>query len=236
MFCGGFSGMMCDVGLSYAYRYAEISQAYPMARALPVVMTAVITLIFGFGRPLGMYALLGMSVIFAGCVIMPLRSWSALKLSSYCNKGMYGILLAACGTTAYTIIDGFGIKGMLEFTGETHRIAGAGVYSCCREFFVLCTLLPVSFLTTGERKYLHFDLMKHIQPYAAGFFAGGAYLLVLISMGFVTNVSYVQAFRQMSLPIGVFLGVFILKEHVTYQKVTAILLILGGLAAVYLLQ
>ena len=34
---GGLCGMLGDIGFSYAYRYADISQAYPMARALPVL-------------------------------------------------------------------------------------------------------------------------------------------------------------------------------------------------------
>src|SRR5574344_1512707 len=35
---GGLSGAFCDIGLSYAYRYADISVAYPVARAMPVIM------------------------------------------------------------------------------------------------------------------------------------------------------------------------------------------------------
>ena len=39
-----------------------------------------------------------------------------------------------------------------------------------------------------------------------------SYPLVLISMAFAANVSYIVAFRQISVPIGVVFGVWIFKE------------------------
>ena len=54
-------------------------------------------------------------------------------------------------------------------------------------------------------------------------------MLVLIAMNFVTNVSYVQAFRQIGLLIGMLEGIFILKEKCTVPKIVGITLILSGL-------
>ena len=62
--------------------------------------------------------------------------------------------------------------------------------------------------------------------------ATSAYILVLLAMHFVTNVSYVQAFRQMSLPLGAFLGIAFLKEKATSPKLAGLTLIVGGLIAV----
>lgn len=53
-------------------------------------------------------------------------------------------------------------------------------------------------------------------------------------MGYVTNVSYIQAFRQLSLPIGLLLGILILKERATFQKIAGLALILTGLFLVAL--
>ena len=71
---GGLCGMVCDIGLSRAYRLADISLAYPLARALPVLMTAVTTIIFGIGKAPSPLALVGMAIIMAGCVMMPMKS------------------------------------------------------------------------------------------------------------------------------------------------------------------
>lgn len=70
---GGMSGMVCDLGLSMAYRRADVSLAYPLARALPVLLTAGVTLALGLGTPPGYVALGGMAVIFCGCLLMPLK-------------------------------------------------------------------------------------------------------------------------------------------------------------------
>jgi len=232
--CGGLFGMIGDIGFSYAYRYADISQAYPMARALPVLLTAVVTGIFGFGKHLTPFVFAGIGIIFIGCILMPLPGWRRFRLSAYWNRGMYGILLAAVATTGYTIVDSFGIHAMMSFAPETNRIAGAGTYSCLRELAAFISLSFAAVLKSKERKHLTKDMLCHFQPYLAGFFAGIAYLLVLVAMGYVTNVSYVQAFRQLSLPIGLLLGILILKEHATFQKIAGMILILSGLLAVFL--
>lgn len=53
-------------------------------------------------------------------------------------------------------------------------------------------------------------------------------------MAYVTNVSYIQAFRQMSLPLGFFAGILILKESHSTPKVFGIVLIVLGLIMVSL--
>ena len=231
---GGVSGMICDIGLGYAYRTTDISQAYPMARALPVLFTAFATELFGIGKPLSPLALAAMGVIFLGCVLLPLPDWRNFRLNTYCSRGMLGILLAAIGTTCYTIADGYGVPQLAKAFPECPSLLAAGCYSFWREAAAFCALMfGVRFLP-GERAYFTRGVWRQVQPYLAGFFAGSAYVLVLCAMKFVTNVSYVQAFRQISLPIGVLLGVIFLKERLNRQKLLAILLILGGLAAVSL--
>ena len=232
---GGVSGMICDIGLGYAYRNSDISLAYPMARALPVLFTAFATQCFGIGRALSLPVLAAMTVIFLGCVLLPLPDWRRLRLSAYCNKGMFGMLLAAVGTTCYTIADGYGVPRMAAAAPDCPALLAAGCYSFWREAAAFCVLNLGAVLLPGERPYYTRDLWRQVQPYLAGLFAGCAYVLVLWAMKYVTNVSYVQAFRQISLPIGVVFGVVFLKERLSLRKITAILLILGGLAAVSLL-
>ena len=48
-------------------------------------------------------------------------------------------------------------------------------------------------------------------------------------MFFVTNVSFVQAFRQLSLPVGALLGFIILKEKVSILRLIALTVIMIGL-------
>ena len=55
------------------------------------------------------------------------------------------------------------------------------------------------------------------------------YSLVLISMAHVSNVSYVVAFRQLSIPLGVIFGLIFLKEPRFYAKFMGTFIIFIGL-------
>ena len=59
----------------------------------------------------------------------------------------------------------------------------------------------------------------------------GSYL-VLAAMTKVTQLSFLQAFRQMSLPIGLLLGIIILKEPAHRPKIAGITLIVTGLVLI----
>ena len=232
---GGLSGVFCDIGLIMAYRNCDISLAYPMARALPVFFTMLATSLFGWGKTLTILAIIGMIVIFAGCLVMafsngPKDTAMKDKLKSL-KKGLIGILIAALGTTSYTIVDKFGVDAMVNFAPNTTKLQAAGTYSCIREFFAMTTmwLLVLIRKAQGEEKGYLRDLMKHYHPYLAGFFAALAYVLILVAMNSVTNVSFVQAFRQLSLPFSAFLGFLILKEKITPIRWIALILIMLGL-------
>ena len=58
------------------------------------------------------------------------------------------------------------------------------------------------------------------------------YTLVLISLGFVSNVSYVVAFRQISVPLGTVLGILILKEPAYVSKYIGVVVVFAGLVLV----
>ena len=147
---------------------------------------------------------------------------------------MLGILLAAIATTGYTITDSFGVQNILRYAPEAGQLGGAGTYSCLREM-VLASGLTLYLLIFDRRSLCGIGReFAKPQSYLAGVFAASAYIMILIAMAHVTNVSYVQAFRQLSLPISVLLGVMILKEKITVFKVAAIGMILGGLLIIYL--
>ena len=145
-----------------------------------------------------------------------------------------GIILAAIATTGYTITDSFGVQNILRYAPEAGQLGGAGTYSCLRETVLACGLM--AYLLIFDRRSLRGIGKEFTKPqsYLAGVFAASAYIMILIAMTHVTNVSYVQAFRQLSLPISVLLGVMILKEKITLFKIAAIGMILGGLLIIYL--
>ena len=222
--------VLCELAyilsLANGYRKAEISFFYPMARSLPVLFTFAVSSVLGIGKVLGPAAITGMVLVTAGCLVMPIQKFSSIKLSDYINSTMPFVLLGAAGTTGYTVFDSMACNFL--YGGGANKMLVALSYLGVIEAGILIGSLLIVFLSKEERA-IFFKVRKTSSPYLAGAFSVAAYGLVLISMGLVTNVSFIQAFRQLSLPIGVALGIVILKEKISLPKIIGVALLLAGL-------
>ncbi|MBE6403039.1 MAG: hypothetical protein E7039_04885 [Lentisphaerae bacterium] len=225
--------VLCEVlyftSLANTYRRTDISMAYPMARALPVLFTAILTLIFHIGKPLSLYSIIGMVLIFFGCFIMPLPSFRELKLKTYLNSHFIFIVLAALGTTGYTIFDSQAIKFMKSAFSPDDKVIISCMYLGILELCICSTMFLVMQFFKEERKEFKERFCCTIYPSFSGIFSTLAYGMILLAMPMVTNVSLVQAFRQLSLPICALAGVLILKEKITIPRIAGFILIFGGL-------
>lgn len=221
-------------GLTHAYRRSDISFVYPMARAVPVLLTAVITLLAGFGKAPTVPALLGMVILTGGCLLMPHTDWRTLSFAPYRNTVMLFILLAAAGTTGYTIIDSETLKLLGRAWPQTGNVARAVFFLFLMETCLSVLLLATTAFSRAERAAFRRHFGKTGSPILSGVFSSSAYVLVLLAMGFVSNVSYLQAFRQISLPLGVLAGIFVLRERPGAPRMTGIVLVLAGLVLVAL--
>ena len=90
------------------------------------------------------------------------------------------------------------------------------------------------FLVTNNRQ----DVVQawKIRKFAtlAGAMMSATYGLVLYAMTMTENVSYVVALRQMSIVIGIVLGIIVLSEKVLLTRIVGSILILMGLIVVVL--
>ena len=226
------SDVLYCCGLMQIYKRMEMATAYPVMRALPIILTALATSLLGWGKPLTMFSYLGFLVVFCGALLMPQNSFSDFRLSNYLNRNMLFILVVACGTTGYTIFDSQAQKVLMSCIQDVSAPVRSLTYYSCRGIMLTSALWLLSFSMKTTRREIsemvHGPMLK--QGILAGFFASLSYSLVLCAMNYVTNVSYVQVFRQLGLPIGMGLGVLILKERCTATKVTGVILILTGLA------
>lgn len=218
-------------GLAGAYRRMDMSSAYPLMRSLPLLLTMTITALFGWGKPLPWHAVCGMLLTFAGCMLLPLKKIQDFSCKSYLSPYMFFVLLAASGTTGYTIFDSQAMKIMAgasapEISKTVISLSYYGIRGVC-----LCSLLTLLTLSIAEERKKYFTLWRevNIQPVLGGFAAAFAYATVLIAMNFVDNVSYVQMLRLLALPLGVFTGIFFLKERGSLPKFTGVALVLAGM-------
>ena len=218
------------LGLVRAYRTMEMSTAYPMMRSLPLLLTAAVTSLTGWGAPLTPLALLGMGIVFVGCMMMPMQDFSHFKLKEYLSSRMFFIFLVACGTTGYTIFDSQAQAVLRESYPELAKPVVSMTFYSTRGIF-LSTLMGLAvLLIPGEKKnFAAFFKERNWMPFAAGVFASVTYITVLMAMNYVTNVSYVQVFRQLGLIFGLLGGIFILKERPALPKFLGVALIITGL-------
>lgn len=223
-----FFEVLYAMGLAGAYKKQDISEAYPLARALPVLMVAVVTLIFGLGKVPAVLAWIGFAVVAAGCVILPQNSLGNIKWREFIRSVSSPILLAALGTTGYTVLDKIA-SAELKLHTSGGEISALGVYLFLMEAGVALSLFVLLMFSGREKVELFRKNWCSPAPYLCGLFSGAAYFLVLIAMGLVDNVSFLQVFRQMSLPVGVMLGVVFLHEKLTLPKIIGTLLIVAGL-------
>ncbi len=218
-----------SISLSIAYRHGDISLAYPLSRSLPVLLTAAATITLNLGKRPGLWGLTGLGVLFLGCLLIPQRSFRDISIKNYRTPALIPILCAAVGTTCYTIADSVA-PGFVFPLSESPQIVILGVYFCMVQLGISVTIAFCFFFAPQEYRAELKPALCSFYPYLAGVFSFAAYFLVLIAMRHVTNVSFVQALRQLGLPLGVFAGVYFLKEKLTWVKAIGIVLIVGGLA------
>jgi drug/metabolite transporter (DMT)-like permease len=71
-------------------------------------------------------------------------------------------------------------------------------------------------------------------PLITGLLILGTYGLVLAGMQYANNVSYIAAFRQLSIPLGASLGIVVQREPLYPLKIASIVIIFGGLVLIVL--
>jgi len=230
----GFFQALYFFGLAYAYKRGELSVAYPLARSLPALMVTMLVFLFGQGESIGSAVLFGIGLIIAGGFLIPLQSFRDFSLQRYKSIALVAALVAAAGTAGYSLTDDFALD----------IIRGGGPVTLRENFLIAFYYIGLQGVTTifwqglvvlpnwQERRIF----LKQIAHPASSIIKGAGilitYALVLISMGYVTNISYVVAFRQLSIPIGLIFGIFFLKELTCGPKITAVVLLFAGVILV----
>ena len=196
-----------------------------------VLLTAAVTLLAGIGAPPGPVTLAGMVILSSGCLLMPLMRWNQFRPASYRSGALKFIVIAAAGTTGYTIFDSMAIR-LVRASVEQPGLLSSMAYLFLIEAGLALMLLFAVSCSISERQEFRKLFRKTKTPVISGIFSSTAYILILIAMTHVTNVSYIQAFRQMSLPIGVLAGIFLLHEKPGRPRLAGIALVITGLVVV----
>lgn len=221
------------VALASAYRAGDMSVVYPLARSVPVALVACISVMIGKRAQLSVPALAGIGLIVAGGFVLPLRRFS-VQWADYRQRSTVFALLAAVGTAGYSLIDDHALRLLRGTLGlPVSPVAATLLYAffegLSSGLWLTLWLVWRSARRAEAREVARFYLGR---AWLAGFFIYAGYTLVLVAMGFVTNVSYVVAFRQISIPLGALVGVYALKEARYRPKFAGVLIMFAGLVLV----
>jgi uncharacterized membrane protein len=212
------------LGLARAFESSDFTVVYPVARSLPVVFIAFIDL--ARGRYLTGIGWIGILLVAAGCMLVPLRSLREISLQKYFNVSTMWMALTALGTVGYTLLD----KIAAEVVQQGPDTAARYGY-----FYFAFSLLPYLallriFKTKNHQEYSTPLGWKLAFPGAILSFS--AYWLVLWAYQLSPYASYIVAFRQFSIVIGAVLAFIIYKEQGIKVRLTGALLVTAGLVLI----
>ncbi len=220
--------------LAGAYRSGDMSVAYPLARSLSIVFVTIFTQLAGQGERLNNQTILGIVLIVAGSFVLPMTRFGDLQWKNYFQPSTLLAAAAALGTAGYSIIDDGALRLLRESCGPTTGdTAITLLYSFCAGIISSLWFAVFVLMNKSERANLRQVLRARVRPATLtgiGIYLG--YCLALISMAYVSNVSYVVAFRQLSVPLGALLGVIVLKEARAAPKFVGVAIMFVGLVLV----
>ena len=234
IFLTGFFQALYFLGLAWAYKRGELSVAYPLARSIPSFLVTIMVFLFGKGERTGIAALIGMTFLIAGCFLIPLKSFRDFSIGRYGNVAVIAALVAAVGTTGYSLVDDHVLALVwVNSSGAINENALLAFYYIGLTGFTTVFWQGLLVIRNiEERSLLRLKAAHPLSSFIKGAGIFLTYSLVLISMGYVTNVSYVVAFRQVSIPIGLIMGILLLKERACGPKITAVILLFTGVVLV----
>ncbi|MBN1671772.1 MAG: EamA family transporter [Kiritimatiellae bacterium] len=218
--------------LGKGYRHGEMSIVYPIARSYPVIVVTLV--MFLFGQTPTWPALAGVVMIVGGCFLIQLRRFREWDWRRFGNLAAFFAFLSALAAAGYSICDKIDMDAVVAANTMLARPRAGVVLPLFYNWLInipLCLVL----LSSGLRDRARFRAsirQDGRRAAAVGLLSFGTYGLVLGSMRFVTNVSYVVAFRQISILFTVGAGILFLGEKRYPPKIAAAIIIFAGLALV----
>lgn len=220
--------------LAGAYRAGDMSLAYPLARSSPVIVVMVVTFMLGQGDAVSRSCALGVMLVVAGCFMVPMKTFRDFHLKNYLCGTCALALLAAVGTAGYSIVDSEALASLRQHLGPTDSIVVITLLYALVEALSasIFMLLYVAARRTEREELIRVLKMGKQRAIIAGICIYLTYSLVLISMSMARNVSYIVGFRQLSIPLGVLMGITFLKEPLTRPKVCGVAILVLGLVLI----
>ena len=221
------SGLCCGFYFTFlarAYRSSDFTIVYPVARSLPVLFLAVSDVLRG--RPLRPIGWVGVLLVVCGCALSPLQHFRDFAVDRYLNRANLWTLLTAVGMFGYSLLD----KAAAEYVDPGPATAARYGYF----FFLIALSSYILFQLVFKAEDQKPDDVGWGFPIISSVLNFGSYWLVLWAYQLSQHASYVVAFRQTSIVIGVGLAFLIYRESGVAIRLSGSLLITIGLILIAL--
>ncbi len=205
--------------LAEAYRRAEMSQVYPIARGGAPLFTALVTVTI-VGEALSARALLGVVTLGGGILLLALHR---RRREEPRDRRAIGFAVATAMVIAgYTTVDGIGAR----IAGDPNAYAST--------LFVI-DMLPLPLLVLARRGPAAFVAMRRYmgQGLLGGVMSLAAYWIVIWAMT-RAPIAVVAALRETSVLFSAMLATIVLKEKFAPVRGVAAVVILAGIVLIRL--
>ena len=200
--------------LTEAYRRADMSQIYPIARGGAPLLTAIASAAV-LREPVGILPAFGIVVLAGGVVLMSLKG---RRTGAVFDRVAMTFAIATAGMICgYTLVDGIGART----AGDPHAYSAA-------LFVVNGIPLPLFALWRRGPSGVTPALGFLLPGLAGGIMSLGAYWIAIWAMT-VAPIALVAALRESSVLFAALIAVTVLKEPLTPVRVLAAAAILCGL-------
>jgi drug/metabolite transporter (DMT)-like permease len=212
-FASGVLHLGYNVFLVRAYRHADLSLVYPIARGAAPLMT-LLGSFFLTADAVGLWMVIAIVVLVVGLILTGLGR----QRPGSDPHAFYYALGTACWIAAYTLVDGMGARA------SGNALGFAGVIFVFDGLFIL-----VAAYGMRGRSLLQ-GFKKNWKPGLVGGAAScTAYAIAVWAMT-EAPIASVAALRETSIVFVLFLSARILKEELGWQRVVGGMMIVGGAA------
>ena len=205
--------------LARAYRSSDFTVVYPVARALPVLLVGLGDILRG--RPIPPIGWAGITLVVFGCICAPLHSFREIEVRRFYNRAVAWMLLTAVATMGFTLLDKTAVERELPGAATAFRHCYFFYFFAFATFALLLRLFPV------REQCAHGVGWK--APLLGAPMTYGGYALVVWAYQLSPQASYVVAFRQVSIIIGVVAAFAVYREKGVFVRLVGAVLITAGL-------
>jgi drug/metabolite transporter (DMT)-like permease len=198
--------------LMASYQVADLSRAYPLSRGTGVALVAIASIVLP-RSPLGLDVVLGTALVVLGLVGVTLAGPSLTRVDA---RGIATALATGVAIAGYTIVDG------LAVSGGAPVVAYAGWLMLLQSWVV-----PLYAVAKRGRALLSTSRRQVVMGLGGGAVSLLAYGLVLLAQT-SGALAAVAALREVSIAVGVLIGVFVLHEAAARKRLLPALVLTAG--------